>query len=524
MRALRILFIIGLILTASGFASDILGEYLGPIDYKGYLVFDYPEGDNPINNIVFTIDSRIAGNLIIVNIPSPWSHNYGGGALSLTGGSLSPGGSIRVSVSLNHYFESGEYPVSSVGTTTAGEVSQAQGPLLVGDLVILNFLAMASNFRFPLAALAAALAVLEIFLNRRKQLTTTTIATSPTVAISTKPGDCLDLIDNCKKARAAADAAEAEAQSAKQKADSANQDNDKAQKDLQEAQKNFDEAQEKPTDDSEAWVEIDGRRITSMDLRLRSDESKALWDQYRNGEIDANSLEKAWEELGEHGALEELRKKDWDAKKEAAEKALEKAKEQAREAEEKAQKAKEQAESARKKSDEAKALADKACKEADDCLKALAKAPTKPTTVTEEDAPEEESDTTEKSEETRETTEETTETTETYETTTETYETTTEIYETTGTTRETTTLTTETTEEIERLLWERKKDTKFFGPRLGESGLKPKSLEEPLKESRPVAGASHSRNEYWSVPGGAWADFWGTSTPEKMDLKLNMDK
>jgi len=61
--------IIGIILTASGFASDFLGEYLGPIDYKGYIVFDYPEGENPINNIVFTIDSRLAGNLIIVSVP-----------------------------------------------------------------------------------------------------------------------------------------------------------------------------------------------------------------------------------------------------------------------------------------------------------------------------------------------------------------------------------------------------------------------------------------------------------------------
>ena len=63
--------IIGIVLTASGFTSDILGEYIGPFEYKGYLVFDYPEGENPINNIVFTVDSTLADSLIIVSVPSP---------------------------------------------------------------------------------------------------------------------------------------------------------------------------------------------------------------------------------------------------------------------------------------------------------------------------------------------------------------------------------------------------------------------------------------------------------------------
>jgi len=292
-----------LILTASGFTSDTLGDYVGPLDYKGYLVFEYPEGDNSINNILFTVDSTLAENLIIVDIPSPWSHSYGDGTLILTGSSLSPGGSVRVTVSLNKYFESGEYPINSVGTTTAGEVSQASGPLLVGDLVLLNFLRMASAYKFPLVALVAGLAIVELFLNRR------TRPAGPATVISTKPLNCQELIDKCKKARAAAEAAKAEAQSAKQKADSANLDHEKANKAVQEAQKKLDDALKKPSDESEAWVEMDGRRITSMDLRLRSEESRALWDQYRRGDIDAKSLEEGWEELGEHSALEELRKK-----------------------------------------------------------------------------------------------------------------------------------------------------------------------------------------------------------------------
>ena len=170
LSALRYLLIIGLILTASGFSSDILAEYLGPIEYKGYLVFDYPEGENPINNIVFNVDSTLADSLIIVSVPSIWSYSYGGGTLTLSGGSVSPGGSVKVTVSLNKYFEDGEYPVNSVGTTTAGDVSQASGPLLVGELYLLNFLEMASAYRFPLAAIVVCLGFLELFLSRRKHV------------------------------------------------------------------------------------------------------------------------------------------------------------------------------------------------------------------------------------------------------------------------------------------------------------------------------------------------------------------
>ena len=124
MSALRSLLIVGLILTASGFVSESLGDIFGPLEYKGYIVFDYPEGDNPINNIVFNVDSTLIGNLLIVDVPSPWSHQYNEGVLTLTGGSLSPGGTVQVTVSLNKFFEEGEYTVSGVGTTTTGARAQ----------------------------------------------------------------------------------------------------------------------------------------------------------------------------------------------------------------------------------------------------------------------------------------------------------------------------------------------------------------------------------------------------------------
>lgn len=387
MSALRALAVIGLLLTASGFASDILGEYIGPMEYKGYLVFDYPEGENPITNIVFTIDSTLANDLIILNVPSPWSHSYSGGALTLSGGSLSPGGTVTVTVSLKKFFEDGEYPTSSVGTTSTGETSHASGPLLVGNMILLNFLGLVSAFKLPLAGVTVGLGLLEWFLFRRRRIGPTDIptiktpvdtvddaSTVPTV-VSTKPRNCEELVEECEKAKAAAKIAEAEAQAAKQKADSANLEHEKAKKDEIEAQNKLDDVLKKPRDESESWVEMDGRRITSMDLKLRNDASRALWDQYRRGDIDAKSLEAAWERLGEHSALEELRKQNWENRKEAAEKTLERAKEQVKGTEDRVKEANAEAARTREKAAEAKKYAEKVCKEADDCLKAQAATP-----------------------------------------------------------------------------------------------------------------------------------------------------
>lgn len=359
MTALRSLVVIGLILTASGFLSETLGDYIGPLEYKGYLVFAYPEGDNPINNIVFTVDSTLAGNLVIVDVPTPWSHSYSNGVLTLTGGTVNPGESVQVAVSLNKYFEQGEYPVSSVGTTTAGEVGNAQGVLLVGDLILLRFLETLSDYLYPLAAFVGGLAILEFFLSRRTQRDTT-------VAISKEPKTCQELIDECDKAKAAAEAAEAEAKSAREDADKANLEQENAQERLDKAEKNLDKITQDKTDDSGAWVEMDGRRITSMDLKLKSDASKALWEQYQNGEIDAKSLEDAWKELGEDSALDELRKQN----KDEAEKAVKDATDQLAETEKKAQEAKKKAAEAEKKAADAKTHAEEVCKKADDCVKA----------------------------------------------------------------------------------------------------------------------------------------------------------
>jgi hypothetical protein len=160
--ALKPLLVLGVILTAAGLASEQLGPIVGPVEYNGYLVFDYPEGDNPITNIVFEISDWISPSVIIVDVPTPWTYTFSEPILTLSGGSLNPGGSVSVVVSLDDYFDEGEYTVSSIGTTSAGEVSNAKGPLLVGDLYLLRAISLANTYQTPLIGSVFGLIALEL--------------------------------------------------------------------------------------------------------------------------------------------------------------------------------------------------------------------------------------------------------------------------------------------------------------------------------------------------------------------------
>ncbi len=386
--------------------------------------------------------------------------------------------------------------------------------------------------------------------------------TGPAAVSKPKSKDCDELIRKCKEARKEAEAAKEAAKSAKEKANDTYFDYEQAGEALGEAEEELSEIRENPPDEG-SFVEMDGLRITSADLNLRKEASKDLWSQYRQGDIDAKTLEKRWEELGEHDALKALRKKDQESRTEQAKEAVDKAKEVAMEAKVDAKEAKNAADSAIKNADKAADLVDKLCKAAEDCIKRAraeaARVATKPPApVTgkadasdefegEAEAPEGES------EETQETTEETTETTEERDET--------DKSETLG---------------AAAIV---KPETTYFGPRLGEPGLEPTRTrtrpvepttegttgdiqdkpdstrtrgksgdktrtrggttetppEESVIDTPPTAAvatedqkaprcgldvtkmylkalndiASRLRHEYRSAPGGAFTDFWG---------------
>jgi len=169
LSALRSLLIFGMVFTATAFGFETLCEIAGPLEYKGYLVFVYTEGENPINHIAFTVDMTIAPDLLILDVPAGWGHIYNGRVLSLSGGSLSPGGTVKVQVSLSGHHPPGSYPIDSSGTTTAGELVLSSGMLMVGDLYILNFLTVLNSLRYPIFASTLGFGLLEIWKRLKRE-------------------------------------------------------------------------------------------------------------------------------------------------------------------------------------------------------------------------------------------------------------------------------------------------------------------------------------------------------------------
>jgi len=124
----------------------------------------------------------------------------------------------------------------------------------------------------------------------------------------------------------------------------------------------------------EAWIEMDGRRITSRDVDMRRQEERAAWDKYRSdpNSESAAELEEEWKESDTPESEEERRELDEEAKD--LKKEIEAAKKVENEAIKKAKSAKEA-------EDEAIEKANKARKAYEECMKAALAPDTTPGTT-----------------------------------------------------------------------------------------------------------------------------------------------
>ena len=183
--------------------------------------------------------------------------------------------------------------------------------------------------------------------------------------------DCDELRRRCDEARRAAEAAEQAARDARARADRGRADCDAARGRRAEAEAAL-RAAEGDVPDESSWVEGGGRRITTHDLRLKSAASQAAWDAYQRGDLSAQQLEAEWRRLGEEGALEEMRRRDDEAREARQAKARADA-EAAREGEKAAcagaERAAADATAAEQAAAEARARAEEACRAADECEK-----------------------------------------------------------------------------------------------------------------------------------------------------------
>jgi hypothetical protein len=163
---LRSYIALGLILTGAAYSADFFSPFIGPTEYRGQLGFTYVEGESPITRITFEVDLRIAGSLLILEEPAGWSHTFTGGIVELTGGSLSPGESLVVPVSMMRYVEPDEYSISSTGVTSGGETVEAAGSLVVTLMVILRTLTAISNLKVTASLGTVGLIFVDILLKR----------------------------------------------------------------------------------------------------------------------------------------------------------------------------------------------------------------------------------------------------------------------------------------------------------------------------------------------------------------------
>jgi hypothetical protein len=185
-----------------------------------------------------------------------------------------------------------------------------------------------------------------------------------------KRKECEELNKKCKEARQKAQEAEQKAKKADSNANETKNKSEKAKSEREQAELESEEFETDKEEKDETSAESDGKRVTSYDLKLKNEASNAAWKQYQNGDIDSETLQKVWEDLGEEDALKELRKKDKEDREIPLKDALEQAKLFEAEANSKAEAAEETANKANTYAMKTKEYADKVCKKAHECNEA----------------------------------------------------------------------------------------------------------------------------------------------------------
>jgi hypothetical protein len=192
-----------------------------------------------------------------------------------------------------------------------------------------------------------------------------------------KKEECEKLNRKCKEAYRKAREAEDWAKKVNEKLKEVESKSDKTKKERERAELEFEEFEMDREEKEESWAESDGTRITFYDLKLKNEASKTLWQQYQNGEIDVQTLQKVWEDLGEEEALKELRKKDKKDQEIPLKDALEQAMWNEAEAKSAAVKAQKEAASVSDYARKARDYSNKVCRKAHQCqetVKTAAKA------------------------------------------------------------------------------------------------------------------------------------------------------
>jgi len=160
---LRLPLILMIIISLIAAFANVVGVYVGPIEYQGTLTYVYVEGEDPIGFVAFTFDDYIADSLLVVESPSGWTHTQAGNVISLSGGPIYPGDSLVIEISAWKYVLPGSYLF-----TVSGGGATARGELFVTEMILLKIIWLLNDYLIPLMVFTGLLGLGELYSTLRK--------------------------------------------------------------------------------------------------------------------------------------------------------------------------------------------------------------------------------------------------------------------------------------------------------------------------------------------------------------------
>jgi len=130
---LIILFIILLLLFL--FAGTLV-QIVSDMSGRGSFTYTYVTGNEPIVSITYTLPQDLA-DALVPQQTAGWTVNLANNVLSLTGGTLNPGGSVTVDYRLSKYIAGGTRTITATSTTASGSTQTTQTPLPVPEAFLL---------------------------------------------------------------------------------------------------------------------------------------------------------------------------------------------------------------------------------------------------------------------------------------------------------------------------------------------------------------------------------------------------
>lgn len=130
---------------------------------QGSFTYSYLSGSENIVFITYTLPQELA-DVMVPEQAVGWAFNLAGNVLSLTGGTLNPGGSVTLDYRLSKYIARGTRTITATGTTSTGNTLTNQLPLQLPDAFLLGLVWMLYQNAIWLLILAIIVLVLIIVL------------------------------------------------------------------------------------------------------------------------------------------------------------------------------------------------------------------------------------------------------------------------------------------------------------------------------------------------------------------------